>query len=88
MTQRYLAYESARARLEVAEKAREQAEENLRLEKLRFAQSISTSTDVLDAQTRLTHAESNLVSARTDIWIALAGTRLALGQEFDPADFR
>lgn len=70
---------TAKERIAVAEKAVDQADENLRIEQRRFEASSATSTDVLDAQalaarTRVTH-----VTARYDYLRAVAAYRKALG---------
>lgn len=55
----YLELESARKRVDVTEKAVAQAEENLRLQRLRYQEGVGTATDVLDASALMTRAESN-----------------------------
>ncbi|HOX42973.1 MAG TPA: TolC family protein [Myxococcota bacterium] len=55
------------------------AEEQLRIEQDRYAQHVNTSTDVLDAQTRLTRARVESESARYDYLIAVAALEKAIG---------
>ncbi len=55
----YLDLQSAARKIEVAKTAVEQAEENLRLQRLRYREGVGTATEVLDAVTLLTTAESN-----------------------------
>jgi len=55
----YLDLQSSAQKIEVAKTAVEQAEENLRLQRLRYKEGVGTATDVLDAVTLLTTAESN-----------------------------
>jgi outer membrane protein TolC len=55
----YLDLQSSARKIEVAKTAIEQAEENLRLQRLRYKEGVSTATEVLDAVTLLTTAESN-----------------------------
>jgi len=73
----------AGARQRVAEIAVSQAEENLRLKQLRFAENLATSLEVLDAQTLLTKAHSDRIQARFEVLVGQAALRLAMGQ--DPA---
>lgn len=56
-----------------------QAEENFRIYKNRFEQQMATTTDVLDAQTLLTHAYSNYHAARYDYYVARAALEYAIG---------
>jgi outer membrane protein TolC len=55
----YLDLRSSSQKMEVAETAIAQAEENLRLQRLRYQEGVGTATDVLDAVTLLTTAETN-----------------------------
>ncbi len=55
----YLDLQSADKKMEVTKTAVEQAEENLRLQRLRYKEGVGTATEVLDAVTLLTTAESN-----------------------------
>lgn len=75
----YLKAQEAGARITVASKAIDQAKENLRIEKDRFNLQMATSTDVLDAQTTLTDAERNLISARADYAKDIAELKSAMG---------
>lgn len=75
----YLMTQEAGARITVASKAIDQAKENLRIEKDRFNLQMATSTDVLDAQTTLTDAERNLISARADYAKDIAELKSAMG---------
>ena len=59
----------------VTEKAIEQAEEDFRINQSRYQAQLSTTTDVLDAQTRLTRARINYYNALYNHRISL--TRLA-----------
>jgi len=63
----YLGMVSSRQRVDVTEKAIEQARENLRLAKLRYKEGIGTSTDVTDAITLLRRAETNYYRALYDL---------------------
>jgi outer membrane protein len=55
----YLDLESSAKKMDVTKAAVEQAEENLRLQNLRYKEGVGTATEVLDAVTLLTTAESN-----------------------------
>jgi outer membrane protein TolC len=59
----YLQLLSAMHRVEVAEKAVEQAKENLRLQRLRYKEGVGTATEVTDAVVLVTKAETNYWSA-------------------------
>lgn len=66
----YLDLQSTTQKIDVAKAAVAQAEENLRLQRLRFKEGVGTTTEVLDAVTLLTTAESNS-------WRALYGFKRA-----------
>lgn len=66
----YLDLQSSMQKMEVTKTAVEQAEENLRLQRLRYQEGVGTATDVLDAVTLLSTAESNS-------WKALYGVKRA-----------
>ena len=55
----YLDLQSSAQKMDVTKTAVAQAEENLRLERLRYKEGVGTATDVIDAVTLLTTAESN-----------------------------
>ena len=55
----YLDLQSSTKKMEVTKAAVAQAEENLRLQQLRYREGVATATDVLDAVTLSTTAESN-----------------------------
>ncbi|MBW1855147.1 MAG: TolC family protein, partial [Deltaproteobacteria bacterium] len=65
----------------VAETAREQAEENSRLNQERYNEQMATTTDVLDAQTLLTEAQNNYYNALSDYHISKARLERAIGRE-------
>jgi len=68
----FLRLREARDKIGVAEVAVEQAEENFRINAERFKEQVATTTDVLDAQTLLTEAQSNYFNALGDYLIAWA----------------
>lgn len=59
----YLLLREAEKNLGVAEKSIEQAEENFRVSRLRYREQVTTSLEVLDAQTLLAQAKNNLYQA-------------------------
>ncbi len=63
------------------EKATEQANENLRITEERYKEQVSTTTDVLVAQTLLTDTMTNYYNALYDFKIAKAVLYRAIGQE-------
>jgi len=63
----------------VTEKAIEQAEEDYRINQSRYQAQLSTSTDVLDAQTRLTRARINYFNALYNYKISLMRLAWATG---------
>ena len=69
----------ARNRVEVSEKSAEQADEALRLIRVRYENGAATITEYLDAEVRLTGARVRDVAARYDIERATADLRRALG---------
>ena len=52
--------------IDTATRAAELAEESLRLARLRFQAGVGTQTDVIDAQTQLTAARGDLLTAIID----------------------
>ena len=66
----------------VTEKAIEQAEEDFRINQSRYQAQLSTTTDVLDAQTRLTRARINYFNALYNYRISLMGLAWATGTLF------
>ena len=75
----WLELESARQRLRVTKQSIEQAEENLRLQKLRYHEAVGTATDVTDAITLLTRAKTNYWRAIYAVKKAEAGLLYAMG---------
>jgi len=66
----YLDLQSSAKKMEVTKAAVEQGEENLRLQRLRYKEGVGTATEVLDAVSLLTTAESNS-------WKSLYGVKRA-----------
>jgi len=75
----YLSSQEARARTMVAEKAINQAKENLRIQKDRYSLQVATTTNVLDAQALLDHAMKNYITARADYAKAIASLYSSMG---------
>jgi len=70
---------NASERLKAAGDAVGQAEENLKINKVRYEEGIGTATDVLDAIALLTTAETNYYRASYELRRAGAGYRYAMG---------
>ena len=79
--QAYLRTQEAQKNITTIEKAIEQAKENLRITEERYKEQVSTTTDVLVAQTLLTETMTNYYNALYDFKIAKAILYRALGQE-------
>ena len=73
--------EDALKRMDVTKHAVKQARENLRINKVRYEQGVGTATDVIDALTLLTVAETNRYSALYDFRKAEAGFLYAQGYD-------
>lgn len=67
--------------IRTAQNALEQAEENWRITKAQYAQQIATSSDVLDARTFLTNADSNYYGALYGYMISYAELERAAGRQ-------
>ncbi|MBN1848971.1 MAG: TolC family protein [Deltaproteobacteria bacterium] len=72
--------EQAEQNIPTAKKAVEQAEENLRVSQERYKAQVTTSTEVLDAQTLLSQARTNYYSALYDHNLAKAALLRAMGE--------
>lgn len=70
----------AEEKIPTAKKAVNQAEENLRVSEERYKAQVTTSTEVLDAQTLLSQARMNYYSALYDHNLAKAGLLRAVGE--------
>jgi outer membrane protein len=69
----------AARRIEVAQTAIAQAEENLRINQDRYREQVGTATEVLDAQTLLTQTRTDLARAQFDYQVAMARVQRAAG---------
>jgi len=75
----YLKLQETEHQILVSEKVIEQAQENFRISEERYKERISTSTDVLEAQTLLTRAKSEYANALGDYNINYAKLQKAMG---------
>jgi outer membrane protein TolC len=80
VTERYAAYETARATVGLTADAVVVARENYRVQDTRYVAGAGTILELLEAQDRLTQAEADLVQARYDAGLALAGLEAILGR--------
>ncbi len=78
--QSWLNYYESKKNIAVAKTAIDHAEEDLRLNRLLYEEQMATTTDVLDSQTRLTHAYSNYYNALSDCHIAKSMLERAIGR--------
>jgi outer membrane protein TolC len=78
----YLNMLVAEKSLGVAQKAIEQAEENLRMNEERYKYQVATQTDVLDAVTLLAQARVNYYGALSDFNVAEAQLERAMGRMY------
>lgn len=72
---------TAKEKIGVTENAVQQAEENLRINRIRYEEGVGTATDVLDAVTLLTTAETNYYRAVYDLRKAEAGVIYSTGTD-------
>jgi outer membrane protein len=79
--QAFLRTKETEKNITTVEKAIEQAKENLRITEERYKEQVSTTTDVLVAQTLLTDTMTNYYNALYDFKIAKAVLYRAIGQE-------
>ena len=75
----HVTYTGASEALTVAKAAVTQAEENFRIETRRFEESAATTFDVLDAESLLTQARAQYLTALYDSYIAAANLDRAVG---------
>lgn len=75
----YLKLREAEKNILVAEKAVEQAKENFRMNEERYREQVGTVTDVLDARTLLTQAQTNYYNAISEYNVEKARLRKAMG---------
>lgn len=80
VTELYEGYTTARATTELAEEAILVARENYRVQNTRYRAGATTILDLLEAQSRLTEAEAELVQSRYATRLALARFEAQLGR--------
>jgi outer membrane protein TolC len=80
VTQAYLAHHTARNTVLLAWQSVAVARENFRVQEARYRAGASTILDLLEAQTRLTEAQAQLVQSRYATRLALAGLEAVLGR--------
>jgi outer membrane protein TolC len=80
VTELYEGYTTARATTELAEEAILVARENYRVQDTRYRAGATTILDLLEAQSRLTEAEAELVQSRYATRLALARFEAQLGR--------
>lgn len=77
----FLDLKVAKKNIQTAKKSLVQAEENWRITNLQYQQQMTTSTEVLDARTFLTRAETNYYGALYGYMISLAELERAAGRK-------
>lgn len=80
LTQAGLDLNETERNIPTTKKAVEQAEENLRVNEERYRAQVTTTTEVLDAQTLLTQARRNFYNALIDHNVAKARLQRAMGE--------
>jgi outer membrane protein len=79
VTQARLAVKDAEERLAVTQRVINLAEESVKLTRDRYEQGLALTTQLIDAETALTGARVRRVEAETNLSVAVAGLRRALG---------
>ncbi len=79
VTQSYLSAKEAEEKIRLSQQAKEQAEENFRVTEDKFKQGMVTNSDFLDANSLLTQAKNNYISALADYRISIAKLLKAVG---------
>ena len=77
----FLNLQAAEKKILVVEKAVEQSREGFRMTDLRFKEGMATNTDVLDATTLQSQAETNYYQALYDCYLAEAALKRAMGEK-------
>jgi outer membrane protein len=80
VTRAYDGYEALRAAVELARVGVTVARETYRMQELRYRAGAGTILDFLDAQVNLAQSEADLVQARYQVRLALAGLEAILGR--------
>lgn len=82
VTEAYRAHSTAIETARYAAEGVAVAQENFRVQQARYRAGASTILDLLEAQSRLTEAQAELVQARYAIRLALAGLEVLVGRRF------
>lgn len=75
----YLLLQESESQITVSQKVIDQAEENYRISKARYKERVARSTEVLDARTLLTRAQSSYANALGDYNISYTRLQRAMG---------
>jgi len=81
----YLEVQLSRQKVDVVAAAVAQAEENLRIQRLRYQEGVGTAIELLDAVTLLTTTQSNVWKASYSVQRAEAALLYAMGQDLTAA---
>lgn len=84
----YRRLESARASLEILAQNKISAEDNLRIANRMMEEGEGSSRDVLEAQQSLTQADSSILSAKTDLFLATIDLKRAMGEDISTMEFK
>lgn len=84
----YRRIESARASIQILEQNKTQSVENLRIANRMMDEGEGSSRDVLDAQQSVTEADSSLLSAKTDLYLATVDLKRAMGEDLTQMGFK
>lgn len=76
-----LSFKTAKEKLSVTKDAIKQADENLRINRIRYEEGVGTATEVLDAVVLLTVAETNYYRSVYDLKRAEAGVMYSIGRD-------
>jgi len=79
VSKNYMSLASFRKKIEVNQKAREQADENYRIVKNKFDNQLATTTDLLEADVAKLQANLNYTLARADAFVAYKKLLLSAG---------
>ncbi|MEN6644234.1 MAG: TolC family protein [Armatimonadia bacterium] len=79
VSQALLSLQQATEQLLVAQQGEVEAQERARIALVRFQNGVGLGVEVIDAQTALAAAQTNVVNARYDLQVAVASLRAALG---------
>lgn len=80
VTQNYLSMKQSYKKIKIAELTVQQAEENMRVTSGKFKNGLATSSDVIDAETALITAKTNLTTATVDCELAKARLDKSIGK--------